>query len=84
MRSPPAEPVGPVYKGETHFATKILLVLPIAGQDLFPRVSPLCGQSGKIERVEKARGIPLIFLAPYFVQQKRLNGLYVKILFWIF
>lgn len=60
-----------------------LLVLPIAGQDWFPRVSPLCGQSGKIERVKEARGVPLIFLAPYFVQQKRFNGLYLKILFWI-
>lgn len=41
---------------------------PAAGQVLFPRVSPLCDHKGKLKGTsEKARGVPLIFLAPYFV-----------------
>lgn len=72
---PQEQPVGPGYKGKSHMATKRSSLFltrcakgPVAGQDLFPRVSPLCGHKGKLKGTsEKARGVPLIFLAPYFV-----------------
>lgn len=45
---------------------------PVAGQAFFfPRAFPLSGQSGKLKGTsEKPRGVPPIFLAPYFVKQK--------------
>lgn len=70
-----ANPIWPPNANGLHLKYVLFLIWaqkegPVTGQ-VFPRLFPLSDQSGKLKGTsEKPRGVPPIFLAPYFVKQK--------------